>query len=547
MQTNCYCYPSSFVSVNISTTTPNAQIRWTNDGTDPTPGNPSTHVITSSSGPAYGNSYDSVTFRAVAFRGDMLDSDEDYETFYYDSGNRANLAQSMAAPVSNGAAYDANGNLQSYKGWTYTYDAQNRLTVADNNAGTHVRYYYDGLNRRIASSDINGNVTINVWDGWNLAEERTSANGLIALYIAGAATDEKVLRWSPNTGRFWYHQDGRGNVSHLSHDSGIMLERYTYDLAGNARVYDPSGNIRASGSAYSNRFLFQGRDYSSDLGLYDYRNRIYFPQWGRFLQPDPIRFRGDRANMYRYCGNDSVNYTDPSGLIAEHTFTFKLRNKDGPEGASGGYPRDVPAGPSVGGNGLGIVGGGDVSSAPDSRGSTIVDNLRVDTGFDLTRSNIPGTAFHQFELNLNGSVTETTALFSDGIQDATGDWLAIASLINLPRDVLALIRGVFGLARSTGLTTVTHFTSAEGVAAITESGVLRANSYVTLPSEVAEFDAMGVERALELQPGRGAFSTTFQVPTSLLRIPANGARTSGGALQFQITEEVSVGTFVPTP
>src|SRR3954469_787629 len=149
-QTNCYCYPSNFVSVNISTTTPNAQIRWTNDGTDPTPGNPSTHIITSSSGPAYGNSYESVTFRAVAFRVDMLDSDEDDETFYYDAESGGNIAQSMAASISNSATYDGNGNLQNYKGWTYTYDAQNRLTAAENQAGTRVHYYYDGLNRRIA-------------------------------------------------------------------------------------------------------------------------------------------------------------------------------------------------------------------------------------------------------------------------------------------------------------------------------------------------------------------------------------------------------------
>ncbi|MFN2622854.1 MAG: RHS repeat-associated core domain-containing protein, partial [Chthoniobacterales bacterium] len=313
-QTNCYCYPSNSVSANISTTTPNAQICWTNDGTDPTAGNPSTHIITSSSGPAYGNSYESVTFRAVAYRADMFDSDEDDETFYYDAESGGNMAQSMGASVQNASSYDANGNLTGYKGWTYTYDAQNRLTFADNHSGTRVHYYYDGLNRRIASSDINGNVTINVWDGWNLIEERTSGNGLICLYVDGAGTDEKVLRWSPNTGRFWYHQDGRGNVSHLSHDSGILLERYTYDFSGNAKVYDSNGNIRPGGSAYSNRFLFQGRDYSSELGLYDYRNRTYFPQWGRFLQTDPIGFRGDSSNLYRYCGNNGISGADPSGL-----------------------------------------------------------------------------------------------------------------------------------------------------------------------------------------------------------------------------------------
>lgn len=38
------------------------------------------------------------------------------------------------------------------------------------------------------------------------------------------------------------------------------------------------------------------------------------PELGRFLQPDPIGFKGDASNLYRYCGNDWANKTDPMGL-----------------------------------------------------------------------------------------------------------------------------------------------------------------------------------------------------------------------------------------
>jgi hypothetical protein len=37
---------------------------------------------------------------------------------------------------------------------------------------------------------------------------------------------------------------------------------------------------------------------------------------GRFLQPDPIGFSGDATNLYRYCGNNPTNLTDPLGLVA---------------------------------------------------------------------------------------------------------------------------------------------------------------------------------------------------------------------------------------
>jgi uncharacterized protein RhaS with RHS repeats len=37
------------------------------------------------------------------------------------------------------------------------------------------------------------------------------------------------------------------------------------------------------------------------------------PDLGRFLQPDPIGFKGDASNLYRYCGNDWANRSDPMG------------------------------------------------------------------------------------------------------------------------------------------------------------------------------------------------------------------------------------------
>jgi hypothetical protein len=36
---------------------------------------------------------------------------------------------------------------------------------------------------------------------------------------------------------------------------------------------------------------------------------------GVFMQPDPIGFKGDAANIYRFCNNNAVNRTDPLGLL----------------------------------------------------------------------------------------------------------------------------------------------------------------------------------------------------------------------------------------
>jgi RHS repeat-associated protein len=59
--------------------------------------------------------------------------------------------------------------------------------------------------------------------------------------------------------------------------------------------------------------LFTGREWLSQVGLYDYRNRVYSAQIGRFLQTDPIRFSAGDVNIYRYVSNRPVNLADPTG------------------------------------------------------------------------------------------------------------------------------------------------------------------------------------------------------------------------------------------
>jgi RHS repeat-associated protein len=54
--------------------------------------------------------------------------------------------------------------------------------------------------------------------------------------------------------------------------------------------------------------------YDFDTKLYRFGARDYDPVIGRWLQRDPIKFDGGTTNLYEYCGNDSVNCVDSSGL-----------------------------------------------------------------------------------------------------------------------------------------------------------------------------------------------------------------------------------------
>src|SRR3954453_9288133 len=76
----------------------------------------------------------------------------------------------------------------------------------------------------------------------------------------------------------------------------------TYDEYGKPS----SGNV--------GRFQYTGQKWIGEIGLYDYKSRMYHPVLGRFMQIDPI---GAGMNDYAYVEGDPVNFTDPFGLAGE--------------------------------------------------------------------------------------------------------------------------------------------------------------------------------------------------------------------------------------
>ena len=246
------------------------------------------------------------------------------------------------------------------------------MTSASNGAST-LAFWYDGLNRQIKRT-INGVDTYSVWDGWNLLEEHGAGNSTMRCYGEGAATDEMVVAFDGGVyPTVWYAQDGRGNTTHLFGDGNQLLEAYTYNLSGLPKIVDPSGNL-LSQSAFANRFLFTGRDYFKEANIYDYRNRFYFVGLNRFLQTDPIGFKGDPGNLYRYCGNDPVDRGDPTGLVAEKAFgpltSFDggdwVRGSDGLTASDWDHKRDQ-AGMDGGRGGNAVDNGGDAGPGSGGR------------------------------------------------------------------------------------------------------------------------------------------------------------------------------------
>jgi RHS repeat-associated protein len=207
--------------------------------------------------------------------------------------------------------YDDKFNLNSFNGLSGSYDAANHLVWAGKN-GNGAQFIYDGLGRCLKRT-INGATTIIGYDGWKPTVEWDGNGAFQAWNIYGTGPDEILWRNQAGVGYLRYHHDVHGNVAYLLGFGGEGLEKYSYDAFGAPTITDWNGNVRSQ-SAYGNRFMFTGREYFPELGLYDFRNRFYHPGLGRFLQSDPTGFDAGDANLFRYCGGDPVNASDPLGL-----------------------------------------------------------------------------------------------------------------------------------------------------------------------------------------------------------------------------------------
>ncbi|MFZ5495395.1 MAG: RHS repeat-associated core domain-containing protein [Verrucomicrobiota bacterium] len=215
--------------------------------------------------------------------------------------------------------HDRKGNLSGMGQWLYLYDAMNRL-VSTSNGQMMAKFFYDAKNRCVARSyqstgsalaAPSSTLTLNTYDNWNLIEERDASGAQVARYVHGRKIDEIIVMVNPH-GAFYPHHDVLGNVTMLTDRFGRLVERYTYSVTGQVAISDATGKTLTD-SAVGNRWMFTGREWLQEVGLYDYRNRVYSAELGRFLQTDPIRFSTGDINVYRYVENRLLFYTDPNG------------------------------------------------------------------------------------------------------------------------------------------------------------------------------------------------------------------------------------------
>jgi RHS repeat-associated protein len=203
--------------------------------------------------------------------------------------------------------------LQSYGTQTCYYIAGTYLVKAVNGSNT-LLLYYDALGRCVKQT-LNGVTTYHIFDGdhWILENNASDVNTITVLY--GREMDE-VIAVSNNGTPYFYFPDRNGNISAVLNLAGGVAEFYRYDRFGLPTFYGPAGGM-LTGTQIGNRFLFTGREWDAGVGLYEYRHRGYNPVLGRFMSEDPKGFDAGDYNLYRYCGNDPLDLSDPMGMQPE--------------------------------------------------------------------------------------------------------------------------------------------------------------------------------------------------------------------------------------
>jgi RHS repeat-associated protein len=268
--------------------------------------------------------------------------DESY--FYDDNGNRIN-SNSHGSSYATGAGnrlqsdgvfqydYDSEGNIilrrtiDTGKTRTFEWDTRNRLVaIEDQDSNGHslftARYVFDAMGRRLAKHvDFDGDgsnaivSTYFLYEGENIIyhyvqPEDIEDSELVLRYLHGPGIDSVLSQESDELQ--WYIADHLGSTYALVGVSGAIGFSTYYDSFGVAAAYSDVQLIP--------NYLFTGREYDVESGLYYYRSRNYEPKIGRFVSEDALRFVASDLNLYRYVGNSPFSFRDPTGAISVNDY-----------------------------------------------------------------------------------------------------------------------------------------------------------------------------------------------------------------------------------
>jgi RHS repeat-associated protein len=221
------------------------------------------------------------------------------------------------------------GNMtQDGSGLTYTFDAENRLTLASGMSGGPYCYVYDGNGLRVAkksnaSSCSSGTVTKIYWrslSGDALAEmdgSGSTTNSAYNEYVFFAG--RRVGSRNGSGGIFYWFADQLGTTRSITtgNGPGQTSGQLCYDADFTPYGQEMQHTEHLQTTACPPNYKFTGYERDTETGL-DYAfARYYSSSLGRFLSTDPLGGSIGSLqshNAYAYVLNDPINFVDPTGM-----------------------------------------------------------------------------------------------------------------------------------------------------------------------------------------------------------------------------------------
>ena len=179
-------------------------------------------------------------------------------------------------------------------------------------------YDADGLR---GSKTVNGSKTTYFYVGDQLMYE-CRGDGIELYFYYDSYGNLSVIRYVNGTNSYYHYvtTNSQGDVLGIYSASDDLKASYEYDTWGNCTIVSDTSGINI---ATVNPIRYRGYYYDSETGFYYLQSRYYCPKIGRFLNADgyvttnavePLAY-----NMYAYCCNNPVDYSDGSGKYRERT------------------------------------------------------------------------------------------------------------------------------------------------------------------------------------------------------------------------------------
>ena len=252
--------------------------------------------------------------------------------------------------------YDAIGNPESLKGWSFTWKHGRQLASMTNGTTTWTHTYNaDGLRTK----RTNGSTTYTyVYDNGTLVRMTENNNRLFFSHSPDGTPMAVVYKGE----EYYYVTNAQGDVIALLDVTGNLAVEYTYDAWGNLLT---TTGPEADTIGKVNPLRYRGYIYDTETGLYYVSSRYYDPEIGRWINADGYVSTGQGVlgnNMFAYCGNNPVNRVDPTGQCWKElwdAFTQTIQQASGYFAVASGVSQvDTPVpGPADVVSGVLLIGG----------------------------------------------------------------------------------------------------------------------------------------------------------------------------------------------